>query len=248
MNNKGHSAISVKLTDSTKDPFKKLYLAYRISYSKKSREQLENDIDCGHITSDEMISFIKERMDEFHTSPLEHINFSFHISGITRTLAQQLTRHRAGVSFNMESQRYIKYDEPTYTIPSSISNCGMEDAVELHQMRTTNLYQDLLDAGVPKEDARSVLLNSTNCSLDMSINFTAILHMANIRLCEIAQHDFRKLVSLMRSEIAKEQPELSQFIGIKCQPQRSGMCTEPYRLYQICPLNGIRPHRKDIIS
>ena len=43
-----------------------------------------------------------------HTSTLEHISFTFAIEGVSRALLAQLTRHRVGFSFSVQSQRYVR--------------------------------------------------------------------------------------------------------------------------------------------
>ncbi|MCA1184806.1 FAD-dependent thymidylate synthase, partial [Bacillus licheniformis] len=43
-----------------------------------------------------------------HTSTLEHLTFTFAIEGVSRALLAQLTRHRVGFSFSVQSQRYVR--------------------------------------------------------------------------------------------------------------------------------------------
>jgi thymidylate synthase (FAD) len=44
-----------------------------------------------------------------HLSTLESLNFTFAIEGVSRSLLAQLTRHRVGFSFSVQSQRYVKF-------------------------------------------------------------------------------------------------------------------------------------------
>ena len=50
-----------------------------------------------------------------HHSVLEHASFTFRITGVSRSLLAQLTRHRLA-SFSVQSQRYCSYadDHPVY--------------------------------------------------------------------------------------------------------------------------------------
>ena len=43
-----------------------------------------------------------------HASPFEHTSFTFHISGVSRALLAQLSRHRH-ISLSVASQRFINY-------------------------------------------------------------------------------------------------------------------------------------------
>lgn len=44
-----------------------------------------------------------------HTSTLEHITFTFAVEGVSRALLAQLTRHRVGFSYSVQSQRYVRF-------------------------------------------------------------------------------------------------------------------------------------------
>lgn len=44
-----------------------------------------------------------------HLSTLEHLTFTFAIEGVSRALLAQLTRHRIGFSYSVQSQRYNRY-------------------------------------------------------------------------------------------------------------------------------------------
>jgi len=52
--------------------------------------------------------FVKSLIKVKHYGVLEHINFTFHVSGISRCLTHQLVRHRIGFSFLQMSNRHAK--------------------------------------------------------------------------------------------------------------------------------------------
>ena len=54
-----------------------------------------------------------------HESPLEHINFTFGIEGVSHSLLAQLTRHRIA-SYSVQSQRYVNLSNFEYVIPPEI--------------------------------------------------------------------------------------------------------------------------------
>ena len=47
-------------------------------------------------------------LDSHHDSVMEHCSFTFIVSGVSRVLLAQLTRHRIA-SFSVRSQRYVSY-------------------------------------------------------------------------------------------------------------------------------------------
>ena len=61
-----------------------------------------------------------------HGSTIEHIVFTFGISGVSRTLSHQLVRHRAGVAFDQQSQRYVTFKGASTMLPTSLAEADPE--------------------------------------------------------------------------------------------------------------------------
>jgi len=114
--------------------------------------------------------------------------------------------------------------------------------------RVQEIYADLIELGVPAEDARFVLPNATNTNLKITINYLELQHMADLRLCTRAQWEFRHVMGRMRGEIMRRYPWLGKNIGPKCMAFRMGYCDEPYKDYLACPFARSRPHKQDVIS
>lgn len=238
--------IRVKLLDHTKDPIRSLYLAYRTAYSALTPEQIDERIETERITRAQMLEFIEKRLETGHSSPLEQCWFEFAISGVSRAFSHQFVRHRMGISFEQQSQRYVpfKKGEFPYTIPESIARAGFAQKMEEMFDRLGQLYQEMLDAGVPAEDARFLIPNAANTNFKIVVNFQELLHIADLRLCTRAQWEFRKVVSLMRAEIHKKFPELARYLQPKCGERRWGYCDETLEDWQKCPIGRKRPHKK----
>ena len=242
--------IEVKLLDHTTDPVRSLYLAYRTAYSALTPVQIEQRIADERITRDQMLDFIEKRMQTGHASPLEQVWFEFGISGVTRAFSHQFVRHRMGISFEQQSQRYVTFKggEFPYTVPDSVRKAGLEEALTEEFDRVAALYDRLVQAGVPAEDARFVLPNATNTNFKITVNFVELLHIADLRLCTRAQWEFRKVVAMMRAEIMRKFPELAQYLQPKCGEHRLGYCDEPYEDYARCPIGRKRPHKRDLFA
>lgn len=73
---------------------------------------------------------IRTIMTSKHTSTMEHSSFTFAIEGVSRALLAQLTRHRVGMSFSVQSQRYVKFGSNDrsggfdYVLPETIELNG----------------------------------------------------------------------------------------------------------------------------
>jgi thymidylate synthase (FAD) len=242
--------IEVKLLDHSSDPIRSLYVAYRTAYSALTPMQIEDRISDERITREQMLDFIARRLETGHASPLEQVWFEFGISGVTRAFSHQFVRHRMGISFEQQSQRYVTFKggEFPYTVPDSVREAGLEDDLNQEFDRLASLYDRMVQAGVPAEDARFVLPNATNTNFKITVNFAELLHIADLRLCTRAQWEFRKVVAMMRAELMRRFPELARYLQPKCGERRQGYCDEPYEDWQRCPIGRKRPHKKDLFA
>jgi thymidylate synthase (FAD) len=242
--------IEVRLLDHTKDPIRSLYLAYRTAYSALTPMQIDRRIDDERITRQQMLDFIEKRMETGHASPLEQVWFEFGIAGVSRAFSHQFVRHRMGISFEQQSQRYVTFkggDFP-YTVPESVKRAGFDQDYEAAFDRLAALYDKLVAAGVPAEDARFVLPNAANTNFKVTVNFAELLHIADLRLCTRAQWEFRKVVAMMRAEVFRQFPELARYIQPKCGEHRLGYCDEAYEDWLACPIGRKRPHKRDLFA
>jgi thymidylate synthase (FAD) len=242
--------IRVRLLDHSSDPIRSLYLAYRTCYSALPPAEIADQIEDERIPRAKMLAFVEERLKTGHVSPLEQVWFEFAISGVSRAFSHQFVRHRVGVSFEQQSQRYVVYKKGRfpYTVPETVRRAGFEPRVEGLMAEIGTLYEEMVAAGVPGEDARFVLPNATNTNFKITINFAALLHLADLRLCTRAQWEFRRVVSLMRAEIYRRYPELAQQLQPKCGERRMGYCDESLEAWQVCPIGRKRPHKTQLFA
>lgn len=238
--------MNVRLLDHTADPTRSLYVAYRTAYSALSPQTIVDRIASEKITREQMEQFIEQRLETGHASPLEQVWFEFAISGVTRAFSHQFVRHHIGISFEQQSQRYVAFkkgDFP-YTIPQTVRDHGMAGKMQDAFDMLGDLYQEMLDAGIPAEDARFLIPNAANTNFKIVVNFLELLHICDLRLCTRAQWEFRQVASQMRAEIHRKFPELAKYIQPKCGDKRWGYCDESPKDWQACPIGKKRPHKK----
>ena len=154
------------------------------------------------------------------------------------------------ISFEQQSQRYVRFKDAQFpfTVPESVKRAGMGDRMEAAFAEMGTLYQELLDAGVPAEDARFLLPNAASTNFKITVNFQELLHICDLRLCTRAQWEFRKVASLMRADVHRRFPALGQYLQPKCGERRSGYCDEDYEAWKVCPLGRKRPHKRDLFQ
>jgi len=170
----------------------------------------------GGTEADRLIRFI---MRSGHTSTTEHISFTFAIEGVSRALLAQLTRHRVGFSFSVQSQRYVRFGSGDksggfdYVIPESIRGKIGAEAIFKATMRAAQIDYDLLrDAGVPSEDARAVLPNAAACNLVLTGNLRSIIEFYGKRKAgNGAQAEIAGLAEDLRAAVVAVEPWCDAF-------------------------------------
>jgi thymidylate synthase (FAD) len=222
-----------------------IYTACRTCYSELMPEDIFDRARTGQVATDKQQDLIRRVIESGHGSTIEHIVFTFAISGVTRTLSHQLVRHRAGVAFDQQSQRYLNYKRPSYMVPGSLADApeDMRDRFVAEMDDSLAFYGEMLDAGIPGEDARFVMPNATRTNLIMTANLRALIHMSGLRLCTMAQWEIRRLFQLIRHEVFAVSPFLGSFLAPKCVPL--GYCDEDRNRDEHCP---IRPHKDNVLA
>jgi thymidylate synthase (FAD) len=242
--------MQVKLIDYASAPLEKLYAAFRTCYSADTPIEIWEKIEAEKISHDKIREFITERLKTGHASPLEQVVFWFGISGVSRSLSHQFVRHRIGISFEQQSQRYVKFkqDKLAFVLPESWSRAGLDDEFSQLLEHTSELYARALKAGIPAEDARFILPNAAPTNFHVMVNFAEMLHICDLRLCVRAQWEIRRMVALMRAEIKKILPEIAVFLQPKCGENRMGYCDESLSEWEKCPLGKVRPHKSSLFE
>lgn len=222
-----------------------IYTACRTCYSELTPEDIFGKAERGEIEVAKMQRLISNVIESGHGSTIEHVVFTFGISGVSRTLSHQLVRHRAGVAFDQQSQRYVTFKKAATMLPHTIAEAdpAVRERYEEQIEGSMSLYGDLVGAGIPGEDARFVFPNATRTNLVMTVNLRALIHMSGLRLCTMAQWEIRRLFQLIRHEIFQVSPFLGSFLAPKCVPL--GYCDEMNNRDGHCP---IRPHKDRVLE
>ena len=234
--------VQLVFPDSFHREVQKLAAAYKVCYSSDSAAQVVADT----MFSEGNLEYLMERMKTEHTSPLEHVSFSFANSDVSRNFSHQFVRTRVGFSVSQQSQRYVsplESGEFRYILPHGLE--GTQKMIFVESVGdAVDAYERAAKSGMPMEDARAILPSCAATSMMITINYAALLHMADNRLCTLAQREYRMVVSGMRSQIMQSLPALGELIQPKCGVHRQGFCDESVKDWEACPLGkGVRPHK-----
>lgn len=170
-----------------------------------------------------------------HDSILEHVSFTFLVSGVSRALLAQLTRHRIA-SFSVQSQRYVAQNGFDYVIPPAIANNPkLKHAFEFDLYTMNSNYEfmvhELIASGrteqEAREDARFLLPNAAAMQLVVTMNARELKHFFSLRCCNRAQWEIRALADRMRTLVLEVEEGLFKDSGAPC--QRGKPCPEGTR-------------------
>lgn len=165
---------------------------------------------------------IRHIINSGHTSTMEHINFTFAIEGVSRSLLAQLTRHRH-FSYSVQSQRYVKFGSGDkaqgfdYVTPNSVHKVLDSEANVLYNdimMEIQEAYDKLRKLGIPAEDARYILPNAATCNLTFTGNLRSVLEFYSKRNPTThAQWEIQELAERIKEEVIKVEPWSASFFN-----------------------------------
>lgn len=194
----------VKLIDYNKNLLETVKLATSKCYdSIRSEKAVDHCAVCGH------------------WSVLEHCWFSFEVSGVSRVLLAQITRHRH-LSFSVRSQRYCDEGNMDYVLPD-IKDLNLRQAYKTALAVVTDVYEELVKSGIPKENARYILPNAKHTTFVVSGNGRAWLEFLRKRLCYRAQWEIRELAEEIHKQLMEKIPEIFQYAD-PCVECMEGSC------------------------
>ena len=178
----------------------------------------------------DIADFIGNLLSSKDGSVLEHVNFGFVITGVSRSLTHELVRHRAGFAYSQRSQRYVDESGASFVIPPALSE-GIEDggvaleafrrAVELASQGYAELVE-ALDKALPesmfelrtdrrkaiRQAARAVLPNATETKIFVTANVRAWRHFIEMRAAPYADWEVRRLALRILEILESEAPLL----------------------------------------
>lgn len=159
-------------------------------------------------TPDANVKLIRNLKDWGHLSMFEHACATFLVEGVSRACTHQLVRHRIA-SFSQQSQRYVNESGFDYVTPPTVEKDPKvkkvyDEAVEYARKS----YKELMELGVPKEDARFLLPNATSSKIVVTMNFRELRHFIKLRTEKGAQWEIQALGREMLKLLKEKAPNV----------------------------------------
>lgn len=225
--------MEVQLLEATPEPERLICRAARNDYleeyvGEQSFEETMATVD-GDSLEERMETLIQHLLEHGHFGPFEHAHVTFAVKGVSRSCMAQITRHRH-VSFDIQSMRYVSFEDvdpadvregemvvipPSATDPEWVGRnqqtgpVDEETAAEREALFRDTMadayeaYSDLLDMGMPPEDARYVLPIGSKTNIVMSMNARMLMHVADMRAAADAQWEIRELTEAVLDHAAE---------------------------------------------
>lgn len=184
----------------------------RVSFARRKYELDESD--------EALIRFL---MRDRHGSPFEHNAFRFHVR-CPIFVAREWFRHRIG-SFNEFSLRYAKATDAFYVpdagdvrtqvgkpgaytfepVDAELAERTRERLREVYHQAYA-AYEELVEAGVARELARSVLPVGAYTQFYWTVNARALMNFVSLRNSSFAQLEIRRYAEAVESFFALRMP------------------------------------------
>lgn len=222
----------VKLLSHTPDALSLVYAAFRQCYHSGFVGDMWPRLQGGDISPEKQAAFVAEIMASGHTSPIEHVSFTFALEGISRALSHQLVRHRVA-SYSQQSQRYVNGSNFDYIMPPAIARddaararfeACMADIGDAYRALRELLEQSGAKGAKANEDARFVLPQAAETRIVVTMNCRALLNFFEHRVCMRAQWEIRGVAKQMLAICQEILPEIFSRAGARC--ERLGYCPE----------------------
>lgn len=184
--------------------------AARVSFGKMKDSMDDKDIV--------LLDYLIENK---HTSPLEHVVFTFSVH-CPLFVRGQWHRHRTW-SYNEISRRYTEVDLEFYTPPKirkqaksdrqasvevDFDDTEIREKISKHNTDSLALYNELLDAGVCREQARGVLPQNMMVTFWATVDLSNLIHFLDLRDSAHAQWEIREYAIAIKKLIKHDFPNV----------------------------------------
>lgn len=188
--------------------------AARVSFAKYSQEYSSRD--------SKLLRFL---MAQRHGTPFEHNYLRFRVRA-PMFVFWEWKRHRIA-SYNVESARYVemrpdfyvpenarvqqgKPGQYTFKIGNPLQTKWLQDKLEDHAQHCFNLYNDAIDGGIAKEQARIFLPQNIYLEFIYSTNARSLMNFLSLRNHESALFEIAEYARVIEHLWAEVMPDTAK--------------------------------------
>jgi thymidylate synthase (FAD) len=184
---------------------------------------------------------LRSILDTAHGSILEHIQFNFLFTNVSRVFTHELVRHRIGTAFSQTSGRYVRLDEIELVLDPILEPIKDDvriavENIEQHYQRLVEKsgVNDVKDFNTKKKITsalRRIAPNGLANEIAFSCNLRAIRHIILLRTARHAEWEIRKVFGDIYNILSKRYPIMFEGATVEMVdglPEVSGLKTQPY--------------------
>ena len=167
----------------------------------------------GLITEDSYKNLLKNCLTKGHESILEHEKITVRMLCDVGAY-KDLTRHRAGTAFSIESTRYCNYSKDKYTNnikfidPIFIDNEENYNEWKNAMQNIENSYMVMANNGAKTDELRMLIPHSAAAEVTMTCNIREWKHILSLRCSKMVHPSIRQLLIPILLKFKEEMPEI----------------------------------------
>lgn len=142
-----------------------------------------------------------------HGRVLEWVNVEILIEGMSARCMREVGRHCVGTSYLQSSTRYVDESNFKYYTPPSCQKDGVREVYEKGMKQVAEFYGELIELGVPREDAANALPLGMDSKVVWKINLRSLVNFMNKRLCGRALLEIQKFSHELRDLLMQQNDE-----------------------------------------
>lgn len=168
--------------------------------------------------------YLNNVLAQGHESVLEHVSWTFLLTGVTRSFTHQLVRHRPGMAYSQLSQQYLEQQDADVAVLDVVAEDPAAAEIFMqHADASRRAYASLLESldrsvsvdlsskernRLIRTAARGLLPEATTTKIVVTANARALRHFWNVRGNLAGDPEMRAVSALLYRSAREDAPAL----------------------------------------
>lgn len=152
-------------------------------------------------------------IDSARPRPLETVNYTFRVNGVSLSTITHFARHRM---HSLMVPSLTLTDRKKYIIPETVKNAGLIERYEAAFAKMNNLYEYLKSEGCTEEQAVYCQLSGNTLDIVSCMNGRELMLFMRLRTCTRAQWEIRDFAIEMLRQLREVSPAIFNKYGPSC--------------------------------
>ena len=152
-------------------------------------------------------------LDSARPRPLETVNYTFRINGVSLSTITHFARHRM---HSLMVPSLTLSDRTKYIIPETVKNAGLLERYEAAFAKMNELYNYLKAEGCTEEQTVYCQLSGNTLDIVSCMNGRELMLFMRLRTCTRAQWEIRDFAIEMLRQLREASPAIFNKYGPSC--------------------------------